>query len=402
MLKALRHPPIARLWVGQALSSIGDEIYRVGLTWLAVGLIGADTGYLSAAQAAALMILSFIGGKWADHWDPLSTMIRTDFIRGLIVLIPVIYSFFASVPLSLLVAVALLLSGLSAFFDPAVQTVLPKFAPDAKILKGATGLMSTTVRMARMVGPAIVGFLAGILPPIHFFTLDALSFMISAGSVLPLQERKADHLPKPPRRHISFSEAIFAGFHSLKKQKGMQFVLLSKALTGGAWNVAYGLGFALLVQELAPGHTQSFGLVMASYGLGNFAGAMLFGNQERPRPALMMFTGYVCLGIGFILVGFSPTIPWVMLSAAITAFSGPMNEVTFSDLIQSRFPLGEMTRIFRLRMATDTAVTLLLMLLAPLLFHLLSVRLVIEICGVSWIAIGAIGLIFFRKPLEKI
>lgn len=53
MLKALRHRAISRLWFGQALSSVGDEIYRVGLTWLAVGLIGADTGYLTAGQAAA-------------------------------------------------------------------------------------------------------------------------------------------------------------------------------------------------------------------------------------------------------------------------------------------------------------------------------------------------------------
>ena len=94
MLRALKDAAILRLWLGQALSAVGDEIYRVGLTWLAVGLIGADTGYLNAAQYAALMILSFIGGKWADHWDPLKTMIRVDLIRALIILIPVVVSFF--------------------------------------------------------------------------------------------------------------------------------------------------------------------------------------------------------------------------------------------------------------------------------------------------------------------
>ena len=76
MLSALKDRAIARLWFGQAMSSIGDEIYRVGLTWLAVGIIGADTGYLAAGQAAALMILSFVGGKWADRWEPVRTMVR--------------------------------------------------------------------------------------------------------------------------------------------------------------------------------------------------------------------------------------------------------------------------------------------------------------------------------------
>src|SRR5271156_6603337 len=89
MLKALRKPPIALLWCGQATSAIGDELYRVALIWLAVGLIGADTGYLSAGQSAALLLLSVIGGQWADHWDHLKTMIGVDLLRGLIVLIPV-------------------------------------------------------------------------------------------------------------------------------------------------------------------------------------------------------------------------------------------------------------------------------------------------------------------------
>src|SRR5580704_9448839 len=103
MLKALKVKSIRLLWVGQALSSIGDEIYRVGLTWIAVGLIGANTGYVNCAQLAALMILSFVGGKWADHWDPLRTMIRVDLWRGFLVLIPVVYSYFAPMSLPVLV-----------------------------------------------------------------------------------------------------------------------------------------------------------------------------------------------------------------------------------------------------------------------------------------------------------
>ena len=66
MIRALRQPQLLRLWFGQASSSIGDEIYRVGLIWLAVGLMGENTGYLAAGQTASLMLLSFIGGRWAD------------------------------------------------------------------------------------------------------------------------------------------------------------------------------------------------------------------------------------------------------------------------------------------------------------------------------------------------
>ena len=399
MMKALNHRPIFRLWIGQALSSIGDEIYRVGLTWLAVQKIGVDTGYLSAAQAAALMILSFVGGKWADHRDPLKLMFRVDLMRAFIVLIPVIVSFFMPVPFSLLVVVAISLSGLGAFFDPALQTLLPKFCPDRQTLRAATGLMSTTIRMGRMIGPGIVGLLAGIVPPLHFFSLDSVSFLISALFVRSLGDASQNETRKTAR--LSFSQALMSGFQALQKSKEMTFVVLCKAITTSTWNIAYGLGFALRVQELAPNDTKSFGFVIAAYGIGNFLGALYFGNLQRNRPALMMFAGYIWLGVGFILTAFCPTIVWILPVAFISGFSGTMNEVTFADLVQSHFQVAEISRIFRLRAATDTAATLLLMLLAPIYLRVVSVQTVFAICGVAWVAVGITGLGKYSRVLDR-
>ncbi len=106
----------------------------------------------------------------------------------------------------------------------------------------------------------------------------------------------------------------------------------------------------------------------------------------------MMFTGYLLLGAGFALISLCRTIPWVMVVSALSGFTGPMNDVTFVDLVQARFPVADLTRIFRLRMAVDMAATLTFMLASPVLFKLLSVRIVIALCGVVWIASGAYGL----------
>lgn len=396
MLKALRVKPIRQLWIGQALSSIGDEIYRVGLTWIAVGLIGADTGYLNCAQLAALMALSFIGGKWADRWDPLRTMMRVDAWRGAIVLVPVLYSFFAPMSLALLVVVAILLSALSAFFDPALQTVLPAFAPDFEVLQSATGLMMTTIRLARLVGPGLVGILATLIPPIQFFTMDAISFFISFLSLRSLPQAPKSLKPRSPP--IPLQEAILSGFQAVRGKPGMNFILWSKAITGGTWNLAFGLGYALLVQEIAGNDTRSFGFTIASYGIGNLAGALYFGNRRRKRPAMMMYVGFIWLGTGFLLNILCHSIPWLMLTAAYTGISGTMNEVTFFDLVQNRFARPEITKVVRFRMATDTLVTLVLMMLSPMMFRLWGVRAVIGICGLIWVLTGIAGLI---HPIRK-
>ena len=399
MLRALKQSALRKLWFSQATSSVGDEIYRVGLTWLAVGLIGPDTGYLNAAQAAALMILSFVGGKWADHWDPFKTMIRVDLFRAFIVLTPVLYSFFAPVPFSLLCAMALSLSALGAFFDPALQMILPRFAPDPATLRGANGLMGTTIRMARMVGPLIVGIFALVIPPIHFFTLDALTFFLSAVFVTslcahPSAAAAVAPMQRTSRHTTSFAEAILSGFRLIRQKTGMEFIFAAKAITSGTWALTISLGLALMVQKLAPGEIKAFGLAMGSYGAGNFAGALFFGNRERPHPVRMMFLGYMLLGAGFVGMGFAPGLMWLMIAGACAGFTGPMNDLTFIDIVQDRFTNLEIPKVFRLRMAIETASILLAMLLSPFLFRVMTAGNVISWCGVIWIFVGVAGFVF--------
>jgi DHA3 family macrolide efflux protein-like MFS transporter len=391
MIKALRHPQIQRLWIGQAFSSVGDEIYRVGLIWFAVSFLGSDTGYLAAGQTASLMLLSFIGGKWADHWHPLKTMVSVDLLRALIVLIPVVTSFFIPLPMAMLWAVALVLAALSAFFDPATQATIPLLAKDPSLRQATNGLMGTTIRMARMVGPAIVGLLSAFIPMIHFFTIDALTFCVSALSVYSLKRHLPATISDAPKKSIGVWQAITSGFHLIREKPGMSFIFFSKAVTTGPWNLALMIGFPLLVHQMTNGDAKSFGLVMASYGLGNFAGSVYFGNQLRKRLHHMLFTGYIWLGIGFVLIGVAPSLFWVIMAAALAGLSGPMNDLAFIDLMQRDFEVKDLTKVFRLRLAVEAAGTLVFTLLSPFMIKTTSVRTVIVMCGAIWVLVGAAG-----------
>ncbi|MDR3606385.1 MAG: MFS transporter [Oligoflexia bacterium] len=396
LLKALRNRPIALLWSGQALSAIGDEIYRVALIWFAVTLIGADTGYLAAGQCASLLALGLIGGKWADHWNHRKTMIYVDALRGLIVLLPVVLLPFLSHPLPLLWFVALTLSGLSAFFDPALQATLPSFSQDIETLQAATGLMGTTLRLARVIGPAIIGILSPFVSMIHFFTIDAFSFFTSAASIASLNRvSQIRHVrqkatPKPERQ--SFREAIVSGFRVAQASPGMMFVLLTKGILGGSWMLAFNLGLALLAHKIAPKDPRVFGLIIAFYGIGNVVSALILGNQRRHRPALILFAGYVWMGIGFILMALSPSLLLILLSSALAAIGGPLNDLPFFDLVQARFQIADIPKIFRLRMVLETGATLVCMLASPMLFRVLNVETVIVLCGLSMTVAGLLGL----------
>lgn len=394
MIKALKQPQLQRLWIGQAFSSIGDEIYRVGLTWFAVNLMGSNTGYLAAGQTASLMLLSFIGGKWADRWNPQHTMFRVDLIRAAIVLIPVVVSFFMPVPLALLIVMALILSALSAFFDPATQATIPLLAKDLETLQSTNGLMGTTIRGARMVGPAVVGLLAAIVPMVHFFTIDAITFLISAVSVRSLKKYLPQHVP-PPKARVGFGDAVMSGFRLIQERRGMMYVFISRAVTSGAWNLSIVVGFALLVHQVAGGDARMFGFVMASYGVGNLVGALYFGNRSRASHKLLwlMYMGFIWWGVGIAAVGLAPTVVWIAVASIFTGFMGPLNDLAFIDLMQRTFPVSDLTKVFRLRMALESLGTLIFTLASPWLIQMSSIRVVMVGCGVVWIVSGGIGLL---------
>jgi MFS transporter, DHA3 family, macrolide efflux protein len=390
LFRALSHRPIFVLWAGEATSAIGDEIYKVALVWLAVGIAGANAGYLAAGQAGAMLLFGLIGGAWADHRDPRRTMITVDIARALLVMIPVVYSWFHPLGLAVLVPVALAVSGLNAFFDPAMHAVVPHLARERELLQATNGLMGTTSRLARAIGPGLVGSLTAFVPAIHFFTLDAVSFLASAWAVDTLKRDLPKH-PQMPRMG-GVRDAIRSGFALVRGDPVMKYVLGSKALASGAWSIVLPLGIALIAKEKFAGDVRIYGLLLATYGVGNLSGALVMSNIQLQNPVRMMGAGFLLLGLGFLGIAAAPSLPVMLAFAAAAAIGGPMNDLAHIDYLQTRYPAQQLGRVVRFRIAVEYSGIFLALLSAPLLFQLLPVVWVIAICGLVNVVVGAAGL----------
>jgi len=68
----LSDPPIALLWAGLTTSAVGDNLFSIALTWVAIGLFGPAAGYLTALQAAIVLLgagaLPDGGGGHDGNW----------------------------------------------------------------------------------------------------------------------------------------------------------------------------------------------------------------------------------------------------------------------------------------------------------------------------------------------
>lgn len=291
LFKPLTRRPITLLWSALVCSAIGDEFYKIALIWLAVSLVGHAAGYVGAAEGAAACLCGLFAGIWTDTWDHRRTMILADVARGCIVLIPVGVAFFQPVSLWLLIATAIAVGGLKPFFDPALYALIPRLVQDQRLRQATNGLIDVTPRVARILGPAMVSVLHQCLPILHFLTLDAMTFFLSALAIWRVKRALRDDAPAQVANPAGGVRAILDMFYSVAGFPLMQFLVYGHAVASSAWYLGFILSTALLLHERMPDQIGSYGLVLASYGIGNVASTVLVANLVITRAVRFMFMG---------------------------------------------------------------------------------------------------------------
>jgi MFS family permease len=398
LLRPLAVPRVRLLWAALTLSAMGDQLYGVALVWVAVGALGPAAGYLTALQAGCGLIAALFIGRWADRWQQRRAMAGADILRALVLLGLVAWWLARGTPppTGLALAILVLAAG-DAVFRPALQATLPTLLPNRGLLPAANALFDTTDRSARLIGPGIVGVLAGLIPVVHFFTLDALSFIASAAAVLALGAMP----PRVVRPRESVMAGVGRGFAVVRGHRLLGPVLVLSGPINGFWQAAFFLAVPLLIAQagiVGPGGTGlgAFGLVMSAYGCTNLGTTLVIGSRPLPpHPGRMMFGGTVVLGIGVAALALGPVagLPAMMAAAALAAVGGPMKDIPVAVLRQTELPHGEIASATRAFMVANYAAALVAMGLAPFVVHRTGPVALVVICGVALVALALWGLV---------
>jgi len=405
-LAPLANGPLARLWVGQSLSAIGDQVARMAVIWLSVELAGSGAGFVASAESAAVLVTALFAGAWTERWDARRTMIGADLVRAGLALVPVAAWMMGRLDLALLVAPAVILTGLRGVFDPALQASLPRLA-QGQLLLGANALMDATGRIARLVGPALAGALAAVMPVVGLLAVNAVTFVASAVAIASLRKELPRQRPEVSRSRL---QALMLGVHAVRRQPLFVYLLWISGIVSGLWMVALWLCVPLVVQReglsaFGLSGLGVVGLVMGSYGAGNLASNLVIGGLEIRRPVAMVLMGNAVVGAGLALMGLAATVapsglvaPLMMAASAATAVGGPMSDVPLATLRQTRFPLSEVAAVYRLWIVADWGGMALATALAPAVLAFASPAVVMLGCGLAIVIASAPG--FFRAGVR--
>ena len=393
----LRQRHLAILWVSQVLSAIGDNLYTIAVLWTAVRVAGGKAGIVAAAGTVSTLLFGMLGGVYADRWDRQRTMVAVDLLRAATVAILPILAWRGMLQLWHLAAVAVAVSGLGALFNPALQASLPALVADRQMLQATNGLMDMTRRLALAIGPSIAGVLVAVLSLAHFFTLDAISFVISALAVLSLGRRFAWQPERAPtaRGVRGIGAEIASAVRVVRAHRPLAWALGSNAIGNIAWGAAFTVGAPLLADRVLAGQVGAYGLIVGAYGVGNVIGNIVVGSLTVRRRVAMLLMGRLVLGVGFFIMALARNLPVAMFGSAVAAIGGPMGDIVMLTMIQHDLPANQIGKVYSLRLTTSSAGMALGLILAGPLYALLPISIAIAACAILITATGAIGLLRF-------
>ena len=393
---------MALLWAALATSAIGDQIFLVALSWVAVASLGTQAGYLTALQPATILMVALFVGRAADRIEPRGMMVAADLLRAAVLAALVAaWIWRGQPPAWALVAAVLALAAGHALFRPALQAAIPPLVGHPSLLPATNALLDSTERIARLLGPGLVGLLGAALPAVHFVTFDIATFVLSAAAVSVIRLRRKLARPALSGAPPSLRDSLLQGLRAVRGQPILMFALLcNSAPVAGIWWAAMFLAVPLVLGT-TPRGLASFGLVISAYGSTNLLATLLFGGLALPRrPGWLLFGADVVLGGGIVAMGLAARllpdawlVPGLCAGAAFGAVGGPMADIPTAVLRQTRLALADQAAAMRAWLVATNLGTLVCLALAPLVFASFGVPAAMVAGGLIMTGCGVAGLL---------
>ena len=335
--RVFANPALARLFFGEFVSSIGDWLYLVAL--LVVVYNASDSpvviGIVGAARVVPYVLLSVPAGIAADRYDRRLILIVTDVARGLIMVALTLLTI-VNASVLLIVALSLLAACFSAFFSPAIGSLIPSLVKDESELGPANAAWSSLDNLAFIIGPAVSAVLIALGSiPLAFF-LNAVTFFIVAAVLwrLPTGKRlrvgtAADSAGEPqPALRNTIRPVI-------RPLSGLGLINAVDGFVSGGLAV---LTVVIAVEVLGAGD-EGTGWLNAAIGIGGLLGAVIAGPMTlRRRLEVPLAIGGVTLGVGVILVGQSTVLLAAIAAMAVATTGMLVLEVVATTIFQRAVP----------------------------------------------------------------
>jgi hypothetical protein len=332
-MRILRYANFRRLFIGQAISAIGNNMVPVALAFAVLdqGHSVVDLGEILSVEAIAQVGFVLYGGVLADRYSRRNVMICADVSRGIgdTLLGGLLVAYRPSV---LLIAILGGVQGAGgALYSPAMNGLTPSLV-DREDLHWANALGQTASAGASVVGPAIAGLCVATIGPGWAIMVDGTTFLLNVILLLRINS------PLPARQtRQSIIENLKDGWNAFWTRRWFRTLVLGSSI----FNLGYGaflvMGPVASLKEY--GGPKMWAVVSVCGGVGAIVGGVLASWRKIASVSLRGFIPILAFyAIAPIFMSFKLNIALVAAAAFLGGVGLTLFGAMWMTAVQQNFP----------------------------------------------------------------
>lgn len=390
------------LWSASLISQSGDTFYAIALAWFILEQTRSPAAmglYLVASYLPGFLISPWIG-VLIDRSDRKRILVAADLVRGLVVVLAAAAALSGRLALWHVLAVAVLLSVCSAFFNPTARVVIPRIVPDDRLVQANAG-MQLIAGVTSVAGPLLGAACLGLTGYAGAFLVNALSFVVSGGLIAGMGPGLQPVSTTPSGDHAA---GVRGGFRFLADRPRLLLVL---GVVFGVHLLFGSLAVILpfLADQLAGRGILNLGVLEASMGAGLLAGSLLLGllklqAGERLLYRVLALMGAGLLGLGLLRIAMLASPFAYAVAMLLTGTCVSVASVSWTTVLQRSVPEDMAGRIFSLAASIGNIALPLAYGAAGVLLQAVPLPAVLVTSGLLIITLGLAAAVYTSRGLE--
>lgn len=333
IFRSLRHRNFRLQVIGQSISLLGTWMQRIAISWLVYRITDSVflLGFVTFISLLPSLVFSPFIGSLIDKYPKYKVLVFTQtglMIQAAVLTLTVFFHYESVFTLSLL---GFIQGVINAFDVLARQAIIVSLVEDKNDLTNAIALNSSVFNAARMVGPAIGGFILSQYGELASFFLNFISY------VPVLIALKLMHVKEPPIEESKQSnwQGFVEGFQYLKRSPHIASLIVILSFSS-LFVIPYTSLLPAIAKEMFTGDAKVFSWFESIAGFGAMIGAFRMaslraGVNLRYR---VLFSAFF-MGVGLIFLAGSKLLFFGLLFTMTVSFSMMMQNSSINMYLQT-------------------------------------------------------------------
>lgn len=387
------------------ISAIGNEFQTIAFPFAVLALTGS--AFLMTLSfiinIIPTIILGTISGNIVDRYSRKTILISCDFIRGITLLLYIIYP---TQNMILLYLLNIIISGCGMIYSVGSSSFFPSIVGNYMSLKKANAIESFFLNISMVLVPIMAGSVIVQKGVYVGFLINSMTFFLSGLFLLFINKDKryeeydTRNLIREKFRDLINLKKIIS---VIRENKIIEIIVIISSLFFVCGSIFMSLD-AVYVSRVFKDAPLALGYINTAWGIGMVIASPFIIILKKVKEDKMFFVSIFLMGIATIGYGFSKEVP---ISAAFNFIGGIANTiflVNFRTILQKHSKDNHRGKIFAGFSMISKVCSLLILGITGVMADLLDVGIVIAISGILCLCItigGSVAYRFYSKDIRR-